>query len=165
MSRWIGFVAQAALAVVLATACRSSADLPSPKVSVVSLDLATLQDRRAELDGRWVEFEAFMSPGERPNLLIPVFGRDAVQANGASATLCLPSADTKPVVVARGRKALRQIRSTRNGKQLVKVRAIYRNREYKIQSHWVLDVFDGFFEDGEIVSLKDKWCSSGEHPA
>lgn len=151
-------MALAALAAGCATV--SEAPLP-PEVDIVRLGLDEVDRRRSELDGRWLEFDAFVyraTPGR--SLLVAVPGRTETAADGSSRTLCRGTPETNLPVVLRGglgplpEEALR----TADRQPRIRIRAVFRNAVFTLPDHFVSLEWPGYVDQATIVGVHDEWC-------
>ena len=144
----------------------SSAASSSP--AVIPLDLATIPSRAAELDGRRVEFDAyiysaiFSAKDGSVLFLKPTPGREETLADGTRRMLCRGSRETSlPVVLRRGLGPLLGHGLDKLGTNRfprVTIRAVFRNARFSHQDHWLLSEYPGSFEDAKIVRVGRERC-------
>lgn len=155
-----GLAQVAALAALLAGCSTVSAQSPAPG-EIVSLDLAAIPERRAELDGRWVEFQAYVFLQARGDLLTPLAGSEERSSDGTVRMMCRGTPETNFVIFPRrgfGPLRRRDVSPFRNRQPQVRVRAIFHNAERSVQDHWLLTNFPGYLDNATIVELTGRWC-------
>lgn len=132
----------------------------SPGGGIVALDLDTIADRRAELDGRWVEFQAYVSLWKGADFLVALPGRETRSEDGTVRTLCRGTSETNmPVFLKDGLGPLPRRSVDDAGRQpRVRIRAIFRDRAFAVPDHWVSTEWRGYFERAVIVEVADQWC-------
>jgi hypothetical protein len=144
------------LAAAMLFDCTAIARSPVPNEIAIPLDLSTIQLRRAELHGRWVEFQTYVFRWKTRSFLIAVPG----QASGETRTMCRGEAGTVlPVLLQRGYAPLRRRDLANLARQpRVLVRAIFHDTEYSVSEHWFTQNWQGFFDRATIIRAMGEWC-------
>ena len=132
-----------------------------PPADLVRLDLGQIAERRAELDGRWVEFDAFVyrgAPGK--SFLVAVPGRMETSADGTTRMMCRGTPETNlPVVLSGGLGPLpKDSLRTADRQPRVTIRGVVRNAPFTLPDHWVTLEWPGFADQATIVGVHDEWC-------
>lgn len=146
---------------MLVAGCASMSEASDAPADPVRVDLDALAERRAELDGRWVEFDGFVywgAPTRR--FLVAVPGRTETEADGTRRTMCRGTPETNlPVVLSGGLGPLpRESLRTAYRQPRVTIRAILRNSRFTSPDHWVTLEWPGYVEEATIVRVHDEWC-------
>lgn len=132
-----------------------------PTADVLRLDLRQVAERRAELDGRWVEFDAFVYRGAAgQSVLVAVPGRTETSTEGNSRMMCRGTPETNlPVVLAGGLGPLpKGSLRTADRQPRVTIRAVVRDAAFTIPDHWVTLEWPGYADQATIVGVHDEWC-------
>lgn len=131
-----------------------------PPADVVRVELDSVAERRSELDGRWVEFDAFVYGGVGRRFLVAVPGRAEADPQGPARTLCRGTPETNLPVVLRGglgplpKKAIR----TADREPRVTIRAIFRNAPFTDSDPWTTHEWPTHVDQATIVAVHDEWC-------
>jgi hypothetical protein len=145
----------------LAAGCATVSEAPLPPENIVRLGLDEVAERRTELDGRWLEFDAFVyRAAPEKNFLVAVPGRTETAADGTSRTLCRGTPETNLPLVLRGGLGPLPEEAIRTGDRQprVRVRAIFRNSAFTLPGHWVTMEWPGHADQATIVEVLDEWC-------
>jgi hypothetical protein len=152
---------RAAALAALATGCAAMSEPLATPGEVVRVDLDSVAQRRAELDGRWVEFDAFVYRGtpER-RFLVAVPGRKQADPQGAARTMCRGTPETNlPVVLKGGLGPLpRDSLRTADRQRRVTIRAIFRAAPFTDADHWTTQEWPAYVDQAKIVAVHDEWC-------
>lgn len=158
--RRMGFLLVGAALLLSSGGCANPAARPAAAADVVALDLDTIISRRSELDGRWVEFDAYVMRFLSADFLIGLPGRSVAENGGAPRILCRGTEQTNiPIIPAGGYGPLRRS-DLAAGSRLpkVRVRAIFRNRTYETPGHPMSFEWPGYFERATILARTGDWC-------
>jgi hypothetical protein len=130
----------------------------------VQVDLATLAEHAEQLDGREVEFEAYVARIDYPKalLLMAVPGEMLVLPDGGTVTGCSNDEEANFAMVPRS--AIPASLRRKGGEMFigVRVRAIFRNKPFVRRTHGVDLEWPGFFDKAVIEGFTGKSCLS--HP-
>ena len=158
--RRAGILLVGAALLALPGGCANRAARPVAPADMVALDLDTIVSRRSELDGRWVEFDAYVRRFLSGDFLIGLPGRAIASDGGAPRTLCRGTEDTNlPILPAGGYGPLRRS-DLATGPRLpkVRVRAIFRNRAHEAPGHPMSFEWPAYFERATILARTGEYC-------
>src|SRR3954463_10852379 len=164
--KWARFLPIAAWAIVLAGCSIASARSPLAG-DVVSLDLRTIPQRHSELAGRWVEFDAYIVPWTRPRFLVATPGEQQTSPDGERRMMCRGAEGMNlPVFLSAGYGPLsrRVIERPVDRQPRVRIRAIFRDSEYSVPTHWITTRWPGYFDRATIVAVSGEWCDFNDDP-